>query len=653
MRATIVCVLAFTLAYCEAQKMGEVGKVKAVKGQQEEQETKLAAAQAKLFHMKNIAQVKANRVAQEPVVKSKIVKCNLDSDCPGAQECVNYAPKLSALSRSVGASSDQFAAVYWKTKAHIKRCKDTSFPKMPIDTIEEKIEFQRVMDKSMTRIRESYVMLNRSGLNMTLPPNFDNIDEITMKSAQYYNEITGNVVTEDGKAPMVRTSEIALTAAPGLDMNTFLLISLLDKDDGSKSSLSKLLPILLMSQGGAGMGGDLLSNPLLLITLLDDDKSSSSSDLLLIMTLMNSGGLGGSTDLLSSPLLLITLLKDDSSISDLLPILLLSGGLGPIGGAVAGTGRSAMATGGIDIMSNPLILLLLLDDNNNSSLKDLLPILLLGSMQGSGMGGMGGAGGMGAMLPLLLLSDLNISDTSDLLLIMMASGGALGAGGATAGADLGGLLPILLLGDGLGSGMNSTKDLLLFSLLGSGGLGGTGGAGGLGGILPLLLLTNSSLLNTSDSLLMVLLLSGGLGGGAGAGVGGAAAPNMNMLLPLIMKDSLNDTKDLLLIMMMGGLGGGAGGMQSMLPLLLMGNTTDTSTLMLVMMMSQAQPGTVGPIDGSTGLTIGGGSGLNSLLPLILLKDSNSDDSVTTLLLLSMLSQGAPSATSGSLLIGKK
>merc|ERR1712202_1569 len=423
--------------------------------------TRLAAAQAKLFHKKNQAQVKANHVAQESTITSKIVRCDHDSDCPGAQQCVNYAPKLSALSKSSHASVEQSAALYWKTKAYIKRCKDTSFPKMPIETIEEQMQFQMIMDNRVIKIKESFAKWSERGVNMTLPANVDKIDQITMESAKYYNEITGNVETPEGDIPMVRTADV--TVAPGLDMNTFLLISLLDKDDASSSSLDKLLPIILMSGGGAGMGGDLLSNPLLLLTLLDDKTSTgSNSDLLLIMTLMNSGGLGGSTDLLSSPLLLMTLLKDNSSMTDLLPILLLSGGLGPIGGAVAGTGRSAMATGGIDIMSNPLILLLLLDDNNNSSLKDLLPMLLLGSMQGSGMGGMGGAGGMGAMLPLLLLSDLNISDTSDLLLIMMASGGALGAGGATAGADLGGLLPILLLGDGLGS-MNSTKDLLLFS----------------------------------------------------------------------------------------------------------------------------------------------------------------------------------------------
>merc|ERR1712096_545963 len=102
--------------------------------------------------------------------------------------------------------------------------------------------------------------------------------------------------------------------------------------------------------------------------------------------------------------------------------------------------------------------------------------------------------------------------------------------------------------------------------------------------------------------------------------------------------------------MMGGLGGagGAGGLGGMLPLLLLGNgTLGTTTLVLVMMMSQAQPGTVAPIDGSTGLTIDPASGLNGILPLLLLKDEGKDDTLTTLLLVNMMSQGA--AATGGLL----
>ena len=114
MRATIVCVLAFMLTYCYA----DVTNNEEMKDQAA---TRLAAAQAKLFHKKNQAQVKANHVAQESIITSKIVRCDQDSDCPGAQQCVNYAPKLSALSKSSHASVEQSAALYWKTKAYIKR----------------------------------------------------------------------------------------------------------------------------------------------------------------------------------------------------------------------------------------------------------------------------------------------------------------------------------------------------------------------------------------------------------------------------------------------------------------------------------------------------------------------------------------------------
>merc|ERR1719376_1011471 len=184
------------------------------------------------------------------------------------------------------------------------------------------------------------------------------------------------------------------------------------------------------------------------------------------------------------------------------------------------------------------------------------------------------------------------------------------------------LLPILLLGDGLGGGMDDSKDLLLLSMLSGGGAGGAGGAGGLESILPFLLLSDSSILNGSDSLTMVLL-----------------------------RGSMNGSNDLLLLMMLGGMGGaagGAGGMESMLPLLLMGSngTMDTTTLVLVMMMSQAQPGTVSTIDGSTGLSVAPQSNLNSILPLLLLSGDGlggGDDTLTMILLLSMLSQGAPSA----------
>jgi len=634
MRATVVCMLA-CIALASAASNIRLGQIVS---QSLKNEPKVAEVQAKLVQRKKQAQAHANMMSMKPIMTSPYRKCNFDSDCPAHQECVNYVPKLANLIHKTHASTEQFGTIYTQIKAQDKRCKDVTCPKMPVRTPREQIMFTHTIRQSMAVIREAYVKLNKSGLNMPLPPNIDYIDHLTMKSAVEFNTFCDT-------APGVRTGH---TAAAGLDMNTFLLISLLDDDSGS-SSLTKLLPILLMSQGGTGMGGDLLSNPLLLISMLDDD--SKSSDLLLIMTLMNGGGLGGSTDLLGSPLLLMTLLKDDSSssMSKLLPILLLSGGLGGgMDGGVVGTGRQAGGFGAQpNMMSNPLLLLLLLDDNNNSSLSKLLPILLLGSMQSSGMPG--GAGGLNQILPLILLLD-NSTDISDLLLIMMVSGGGLGgAPGAQGAGDMSALLPILLLGDKLGGGLNDTKDLLLISLLGQGGMGGAGG--GLNSILPFLLLSNSTALNTSDTLTMILLLSGAMGQQAG----GAGAPSMNMLLPLLLGGGLNDTKDLLLIMMLGGAGGAGGaGMNSLLPLLLLGSngTMDTTTLVLVMMMSQAQPGTINPIDGSTGLSVAPQSNLNSILPLLLLsKDGGlggSDNTVTMLLLLNMLSQGTPSATSAGL-----
>lgn len=606
MRATVVCVLlTFVLACVNANSDLIKNVIK--------QQPKYADANARLSEKKKVASIKAAEVSMKSVLTNGYQKCDLSSDCADHQECIDYVKLLADLT---GDNTEVFGTVYKQIEAKNKRCKNTTVPKVEV----ESEDYTKIVKQSSVVLVDSYIKIHKMGLTLTPPKGMDDIEA-------YVDQLTKTFNTE--QTVSTRTTEIGA----GIDMNTFLLISLLDKD-GSSSSLKDILPIMLMTQGGAGMGGDLLSNPLLLMSLLDDDKDSKTSDLLLIMTLMNGGGLGGSTDLLGSPLLLMTLLKDDSSsLTDLLPILVLSGGLG--GGAA----------GGADLMSNPLLLLLLLDGDSNSTLDKLLPIILLGSMSASGSPA---AGGMNSILPLLLLLDGNDTDISDLLLIMMVSGGGLGGAGGAAGGDMNALLPILLLGDKLGGGLNDTKDLLLISLLGGmGGAGGAGGAGGLQSILPFLLLSDSSALNGSDSLTLLLLLSGGLTGGAGAG---GAAPDMNMLLPLLLDGGLGDSKDLLLIMMLGGMGGaggaGAAGMQSMLPLLLLGNgTMDTTTLVLVMMMSQAQPGTVSP-DG----TVAPGSSLNMILPLLLAKDGGlggSDDTLTMIMLLNMMSQG-PAASAGLL-----
>ena len=88
-----------------------------------------------------------------------------------------------------------------------------------------------------------------------------------------------------------------------------------------------------------------------------------------------------------NPMMLMMLSKDGSSdFGDMLPLLMLSGGLGGQAGASGG------------IANNPLLLMSLLGDkeSGNSSMKDLLPLMLLG-------GGLGGAATAGAIDPLMLM----------------------------------------------------------------------------------------------------------------------------------------------------------------------------------------------------------------------------------------------------------
>jgi len=135
MRATILCLLAF-IAITNAAKKDDIFE-----------NPRVAEVTAKYEMRKLAAQQVANHVKVRPVIKKNYQVCQLDSDCAGSEECVNYAPKLSALKAKVGGSSDQFGSIYQKLRAADKRCKDTSFPRMPIDTIEEKINFYAVIEK--------------------------------------------------------------------------------------------------------------------------------------------------------------------------------------------------------------------------------------------------------------------------------------------------------------------------------------------------------------------------------------------------------------------------------------------------------------------------------------------------------------------------
>lgn len=325
-----------------------------------------------------------------------------------------------------------------------------------------------------------------------------------------------------------------------------------------KDDIKDLLPIILLTSGGQlGASGDLMNNPFLFHILMKDSKETDAKTLLLLMSTLASGnkiGGGAQANLISSPLFLSTLLGDDNkNLSSLLPLFLMSGGLG---------------AGGTNMMkNNPLLLFILLNDKSDSgNVNDLLPLFLL-----SGMGGAGAD--ISNMLPLILLSnDKSSSENDNILLLLMLSGGLVPSANFDLSRGTSGSLSVSTRSGetDLGLDNNLLKILLLGGGLSSGGIGDS--SGGLQSILPLLLLKNKTMTDNSDLLLIILLQ--GLSG-------------------------------------QGGLGEGQNNIKSLLPLfLLMGDnnsTLDTTTLLIISMMSQAQPETV-TADPISGIHVGNESG---------------------------------------------
>ena len=117
MRATAVCIFALVLAYASATSQ-LVQKVL-------REEPRVADLTAKLSMKKKIAQNKANEASMKPVLANKYKSCKQNSDCEGSQECVNYVPKLTALT---GNDKSTFGTIHAQVKAQDKRllfCKAT------------------------------------------------------------------------------------------------------------------------------------------------------------------------------------------------------------------------------------------------------------------------------------------------------------------------------------------------------------------------------------------------------------------------------------------------------------------------------------------------------------------------------------------------
>jgi len=220
------------------------------------------------------------------------------------------------------------------------------------------------------------------------------------------------------------------------------------------------------------------------------------------------------------PMMMMLMLGDSkSSTKDLLPLMMMSGGMGGAG------------AGGMD----PMMMMLLLGDDSSSSsssssMKDLLPLMM--------MGGMGGAGAQGGMNPLLMMSLLE-----DSCEVKNAKTKALTATDAEKKDVARGVKcvdtasKVIACGD-VGDGSYIDYDFIKCE----------SGSSGMSDLLPLMMM--------------------------GGGMGGDAA-GMNSMLPLmLMGDSSSGMSDLLPLMMMGG--NGAAGMDPMMMMLML-DSDDTTT----------------------------------------------------------------------------
>lgn len=188
----------------------------------------------------------------------------------------------------------------------------------------------------------------------------------------------------------VQPNDVVLTANGGVGFVTGLaeggVVNVYDVNSEALGSVKPakhfLLPnayvtkvVSLLTLAGNPAGGNGAFNPLMLLLLSKGGGSKLDMKSLLLMSMLGGqgGGLAG-----INPLMLVMLLGDEDGggMSDMLPLLLLTGGLGGAGGIGGG------------ITQNPLMLMALMGDKGGfgGDLGDMLPLMLL-----SGNGGLFGA----------------------------------------------------------------------------------------------------------------------------------------------------------------------------------------------------------------------------------------------------------------------
>jgi len=89
------------------------------------QDPRTAEAEAKFSKMTKVAQIQANRVALQPVLKSKYKQCRTNLDCQADQQCVDYKEILKTLT---GDDYKTFGTIFNQIDAGKKEVQDCRCP---------------------------------------------------------------------------------------------------------------------------------------------------------------------------------------------------------------------------------------------------------------------------------------------------------------------------------------------------------------------------------------------------------------------------------------------------------------------------------------------------------------------------------------------
>jgi len=310
-------------------------------------------------------------------------------------------------------------------------------------------------------------------------------------------------------------------------------------------------PADIVAPAGLGANPAPAMDPMMMMMLMGD--KGGMKDMLPMM--MMSGGLNGQGAPMD-PMMMMTLMGDDAgSMKDLLPLMMMNGNGAPM---------------------DPMMMMTLMGDDS-SSMKDMLPLMMMQGQNGAPMD---------PMMMMMMMGD-DSSSMKDMLPLMMMNGGN--------GAPMDPMMMMTLMGDD----SSSMKDMLPLMMM----QGGEQGA--MNPMMMMSLLdektcdiTNEALaaLDLEDSVKEEIAAGKKIWNGSEAVDASVAQDNSNFLNFvdygfMACKKTSSGMSDMLPLMMQGG----AGGQMDPMMMLSMLEGGDMSEMLPLMMMNGGEQGAMNPM----------------------------------------------------------